>query len=93
MVGTNGKRFLGRHHRFVGSYAYKSDKLVEGLDADEASRLRAEHKKDYEAIEKRQDDPGLLNCVAECQAVASSEQVACMQAAETATVLTGCMSL
>ena len=58
-----------------------------------ARSVRAEREQAYKAIQERSGDPGLLNCVADCQLAGSSQQVACMQTAETADALKVCMSL
>jgi hypothetical protein len=61
------------------------------LPPDGRARLKAERQKDWEALRKREFDPGLENCVKECRRAARPEDVACVDKATTAAAAQACL--
>lgn len=68
---------------------------VESKDLSPAQRatLRAHREVEYkESQEREEEDPGLLNCVTNCQNEASNDQVMCMQQKKTSADLKACLN-
>ena len=61
------------------------------LPPDGRERLVAQRKVDWEAMKKREFDPGLENCVKECRRAARPEDVECVAKARTAAVAQACL--
>ncbi len=68
----------------------KVDTEVQNLPPQEAAAIRAQRELDYKAIQEREEDPGLLNCITNCQQDASRDQVKCMQEKTTAASVKAC---
>ena len=68
----------------------KVDQDVKGLSPEESATIRAQREIEYRKIEQREEDPGLMNCMTNCQQNASKEQVACMIEAKTAAQQQSC---
>lgn len=67
------------------------DQEVKDLPPEEAAAIRAQRELDYQEIEEREEDPGLLNCITNCQNDASKQQVQCMQEKTTAASIKACL--
>ena len=61
------------------------------MSPDGRERLMAQRKKDWEAMVKREFDPGLENCVKECRRAAKPEDVECVAKAKTAAAAQACL--
>jgi len=61
------------------------------LPPDGRERLMVQRKKDWEAMRKREFDPGLENCVKECRRAARPEDLACVDKAKTAAAAQACL--
>ena len=69
----------------------KVDKDAEGLSPEDAAKLRAEREVEFRKIQTREEDPGLLNCITNCQHNARPDQVKCLQKATTPDEATSCI--
>ncbi len=67
------------------------DEEVKGLPPEEAAAIRAQKEKEFQASQERAEDPGMLNCITDCQNNANKDQVRCLQEKETATALRACL--
>jgi hypothetical protein len=63
----------------------------QGLPPDGRERLKAARQTEWDAIRKRDFDPGLENCVKECRRGAKPEDVACVEKAKTAETAQACL--
>ena len=63
----------------------------QGLPPDGRERLKAARQSEWDAIRKRDFDPGLENCVKECRRAAKPEDVACVEKAKTAEAAQACL--
>lgn len=61
------------------------------LPPDGRQRLMDQRKKDWEAMRRREFDPGLENCIKECRRAARPEDVACVEKATTAAAAQACL--
>jgi hypothetical protein len=66
---------------------------VEGkeLPPDGRERLKLARQKEWDAIRKREFDPGLENCVKECRRAARPDDVACVEKATTSEAAQACL--
>ncbi|HEU5057442.1 MAG TPA: hypothetical protein VFU21_12985 [Kofleriaceae bacterium] len=61
------------------------------LPPDGRERLKAARQKEWEAMRKREFDPGLENCIKECRRAARPEDVTCVEKATTAAAAQACL--
>lgn len=61
------------------------------LPPDGRERLRAEKQKEWEAMKKREFDPGRENCVKECRRAARPEDVECVKKAASSQAAQACL--
>ncbi len=64
---------------------------VKAMKPAEAAAVRAQRELDFQEIQEREEDPGLLNCITNCQHNANKEQVVCMQEARSAAAQKVCL--
>lgn len=67
------------------------DQAVKDMEPEAAAAYRAQQEVEFKKIQERAEDPGLLNCITNCQNDANKEQVKCMQEATTAASLETCL--
>ena len=68
----------------------KVEQDVKGLSPEQAATLRAEREAIFQTIQERAEDPGLLNCITNCQNDSNKTEVECMAKATTAAQLKNC---
>ena len=64
-------------------YWARVDKEVESLTPEEAAKLRSIREIEFQEIEQKEEDQGLMNCVAQCRNEGSGDAVRCMLEANT----------
>ncbi len=69
----------------------KVDAEVKAMKPAEAAVIRAQRELDFKEIQEREEDPGLLNCITNCQHNANKEQIVCMQEVKTAAAMSVCL--
>ena len=69
----------------------KVNQEVKDLPPEEAALIRAQREAEFKAMQERAEDPGMLNCITNCQNDASKDQVTCMQEKTTAAAMEACL--
>lgn len=72
-------------------YWAKVDREVKSMPVEEAAKYRASKEIEFQEIEKREEDQGLMNCIYDCQHNSNETQIACMKDATTEAQLDTCM--
>jgi D-mannonate dehydratase len=70
----------------------KVDREVKAMSAEKAAAYRAAKEQEFQAIAKREEDQGLMNCIYDCQHNSNEKQIQCMKEATSETQLEGCMN-
>ncbi len=68
----------------------KVDADVKGLTSEEAAKIRAQRELEFAKLSEREEDPGLMNCITNCQQNSNDKQVECMMEATTMARLESC---
>jgi hypothetical protein len=71
----------------------KVNQQVKDLPPEEAAVIRAQNELEFKEMQERAEDPGMLNCITNCQNDSSKEQVECLIEKTTATALESCLKL
>jgi len=69
----------------------KVDRDVKDMQPAAAAAYRAQREVEFNELQMREEDPGLLNCITSCQHDANSEQVKCMLTTTTAGLMEDCL--
>ena len=72
-------------------YWAKVDRDVKSMSSEDAAKYRAGKELEFQKIEKREEDQGLMNCVYDCQHNSNDKQINCMKTATTQPLLEACM--
>ncbi|MCP4448833.1 MAG: hypothetical protein GY811_26390 [Myxococcales bacterium] len=69
----------------------KVDQEVKDMSPEQAAVIRAQREAEFQEMQERVEDPGLLNCITGCQNDASKEQIECLQEKTTAASVAACL--